>query len=154
MKGGVVRTLALLCLLTLALPNALAQDDPFAGVTIESLGAASPAVAPGHALVFLRLTLQPGAHIASHSHPGDVILVVERGAFTTAFTQGEGTLTRVGAEPAAIVTGSVETLHPGDSLAYDGSAGHTMVNEGDEPLVLLVSALLDGEQDGFLFHQD
>lgn len=146
--------LSLLLFALLALvPAALAQDDPFAGVTIESLGTSNPDVAGGHALVFLRITLQPGAHIAAHSHPGNVILVVDSGAFTTAFTQGTGALTRAGMEPDEITTGSVHVLQPGDSLAYDGSAAHTMVNEGTEPLVLLVSALLDSAQDGFIFHQ-
>lgn len=143
--------LAFLALASLA--PAIAQDDPFAGVTIASLGASNPAIAPGHALVLLEITLQPGSHIAAHSHPGNVIVVVQSGIFTTLFTQGTGTLARVGLEPGEIAAGAVHVLHPGDSLAYDATAAHTMVNEGTEPLVLLVSALLDTEQEGFLFHQ-
>lgn len=161
MKGRVPMTMKratptrrlLLALLAALLPGALAlAQDPLAGVTVESLGAASPAAADGQALVFLRITMEPGAQIAAHSHPGSVIVVVDAGEFTTAFTEGEGTLTRYGAQAQPLAPGAEQVLGPGDSLAYDGTAAHTMVNAGSEPLVLLVSALLDPNREGFLFH--
>ena len=46
---------------------------------------------------------------------------------------------------------SENILNAGDSLAYSEEAAHTMANPGDEPLVLLVSAILDPDQDGFMF---
>jgi quercetin dioxygenase-like cupin family protein len=136
----------------------VAQDDPLAGTTVESLGAIEPAIIEGWNLVSLRITMEPGAEIAGHSHPGPVVLVVESGVFVTEFIHGTGTVTRAAVDgtPAATEmaeTGVEVTLNPGDSVAYDQTAGHTMVNGGDEPLVLLVSALLAIDQPGFLFEE-
>jgi mannose-6-phosphate isomerase-like protein (cupin superfamily) len=141
-----------------AIQQAIAQDDPLTGTTVESLGAIEPAIIEGWNLVALRITMEPGAEIAGHSHPGPVVLVVESGVFVTEFIHGSGTITRAAVDgtPAATETaetGVAVTLNPGDSVAYDQTAGHTMVNGGDEPLVLLVSALLAIDQPGFLFEE-
>ncbi|HKI59375.1 MAG TPA: cupin domain-containing protein [Trueperaceae bacterium] len=146
-------------LLALALGGAavgLAQADPMAGVTTEALGSLPSAGAPGYTLVFLRITMQPGANIPAHSHPGDVVVVVQSGKFGTSFVRGQGTVTRAAvggadAVQATLKAGDSAVLLPGDSLAYGGSAGHTMSNAGDTPLVLLVSALLADGQPGFMF---
>ena len=149
-----------LCVLVLAavlFNPALSQeaDDPFAGVTIETLGSIAPDDMPGQALVLLRLTLEPGASIAAHGHPGVVVLFVESGTFGTEFTRGEGTITRAAqaGEPTTEQAGmgAEQLLEPGDSVAYGETAAHTMRNAGDEPLVLLVSALLSTDDPGFLF---
>lgn len=146
-----IRTFALA--FAVAMPLAASADtDPFAGVTIEALGSSETTLPDGRVLVFLRITMDPGASIPAHSHPGDVVVVVDGGAFTTEFTQGRGTLARYGQDAQAIVPGTAHVLTPGDSLAYGGASAHTMVNAGDEPVVLLVAALLDPSQDGFLFH--
>ena len=135
-----------------------APADPMAGVTTEALGSLPSAGAPGYTLVFLRITMQPGASIPAHSHPGDVVVVVQSGKFGTSFVRGQGTVTRAANAGATPVTdtlkaGDSAVLLPGDSLAYGGSAGHTMSNAGDTPLVLLVSALLANGQPGFMFDQ-
>ena len=136
--------------------RAQASPDPMAGVTTELLGSLPSASSPGYTLVFLRITMQPGANIPAHSHPGDVVVVVQSGKFGTSFVRGEGTVSRAavgGADPvkATLKAGDSAVLLPGDSLAYGGSAGHTMSNAGDTPLVLLVSALLANGQPGFMF---
>jgi mannose-6-phosphate isomerase-like protein (cupin superfamily) len=134
------------------------EEDPLAGTTVEMLGAIEPAVIEGWNLVTLRITMAPGAEISGHSHPGPVVLVVESGVFVTEFVHGSDTITRAAVDgtPAATETaetGVEMTLEPGDSLAYDQTAGHTMVNGGGEPLVLLVSALLAIDQPGFMFDE-
>lgn len=138
--------------------QAVAQDDPLAGTTVEALGAIEPVIIEGWNLVFLRITMEPGAEIATHSHPGPVVLVVQSGVFVTEFIHGSGTISRAAVEgtPAATETAEIGvevTLNPGDSVAYDQTAGHTMVNGGDESLVLLVSALLASDEQGFLFEE-
>lgn len=149
--------LALITALLLIVANAFAQDmqnmgkDPLAGTTIEALGSAVPSAAPDKALVFLRITMDPDVTIPFHHHPGDVVVVVESGLFGTEFAQGEGTITRYGKEGTeTIKAGDDTTLAAGDSLAYEGAV-HTMRNDGPGPLVLLVSALLDPNQPGFIF---
>lgn len=155
---GLLTMLPALATLAVGAP-ALAQgeaghDDPLSGVQVEALGAIAPDAAADRSLAFLRITLPPGSRIAGHSHPGTVIVVVDSGLFATEFTRGEGVVTRLGGAEAAIVPGDEQLLTPGDSLAYDGTAAHTMVNPGDAPLVLLVSALLDPDEPGFVFHDE
>ena len=131
------------------------EHDPFEGVTIEALGGGEPKNTPGQTLALLRITMEPGAAIDAHGHPGPVTLHVESGVFGTEFIEGSGVITRAAdagtpalTEEAA--TGQQLTLNAGDSLFYQ-DARHTMVNPGDEPLVLLVSALLSNEEPGFMF---
>jgi len=147
---------ALFVLAAIGATAVFAQSDPMAGVATEALGSLPAAGAPGYTLVFLRITMQPGANIPAHSHPGDVVVVVQSGKFGTSFVRGQGTVTRAatgGADPVTVTlkAGDSAMLLPGDSLAYGGSAGHTMSNAGDTPLVLLVSALLADGQPGFMF---
>ena len=156
LEGSRLAVAAVLVLVAIGTSTGLAQSDPMAGVTTEALGSLPSAGAPGYTLVFLRITMQPGANIPAHSHPGDVVVVVQSGKFGTSFVRGQGTVTRAAAGGADPVTetlkaGDSAVLLPGDSLAYGGSAGHTMSNAGDTPLVLLVSALLADGQPGFMF---
>ena len=154
--GGRLLARLILMLVVVGSAVAFADGDPMAGVTTEALGSLPSAGAPGYTLVFLRITMQPGAKIPAHSHPGDVVVVVQSGKFGTSFVRGQGTVTRTavaGADPVKVTlkAGDSAVLLPGDSLAYGGSAGHTMSNAGDIPLVLLVSALLADGQPGFMF---
>ena len=135
-----------------------AQDpDPFAGSAIQSLGSVSPSIMADHTLNLVQLTMQPGASIAMHHHPGPVVISVQSGEFTTSFQVGSVVLTRAAndATPAAsekIVAGTKYVLKPGDSIAYDADAmGHYMANEGSEPLVLLAAVFWTTDADGFMF---
>lgn len=134
--------------------TAFTQDHaPMAGSTTEVLGTFAPSQGNGHALVFMRLTMEPGVTIPAHHHPGAVIVVVQSGLFGTKFVQGDGTIVRFANGTTEVVDAGAEaTLDPGDSLSYEG-AMHTMRNDGPDPLILLVSALLDPNQPGFLFQE-
>ena len=156
----IVRLFLMMAMLTLTPLMARAQAatppaDPFAGVTIASLGSGSPGAAPGTVLVLLRITMAPGALIPRHVHPGQVILYVESGKFGTTFGEGDAVITRAvtaGTPVAETVTPNVEeTMLPGDSVSYSKVTTHIMHNIGDKPLVLLVSALLAADQPGFVF---
>src|SRR5690606_3951275 len=63
----------LLALLLASLALAQEADDPLAGTTIEALGSHAPSAAPERALVFLRITMEPGTQIPAHHHPGAVV---------------------------------------------------------------------------------
>lgn len=147
--------LSLLAVVCVGGGQVLAQAaDPMAGTTIETLGTFTPSVAGDSVLVLMRITMEPGTVIPAHQHPGAVVVVVEEGVYGTELLEGSGTLTRAGTtgEGASEVVsaGSEATLQPGDSFSYEGAV-HTMANPGDEPLVLLVSALLDPAMPGFMF---
>ncbi len=156
----VVRLFLMMAMLSLTPLMARAQDatppaDPFAGVTIETLGSGAPPATPGMVVVLLRITMAPGALIPRHVHPGQVILYVESGTFGTTFGDGDAVITRAvteGTPVAEAVQTNVEiTMRPGDSVSYSKVTTHIMHNIGDKPLVLLVSALLAADQPGFLF---
>lgn len=70
------------------------EHDPFEGVTIEALGGGEPKNTPGQTLALLRITMEPGAAIDAHGHPGPVTLHVESGVFGTEFIEGSGVITR------------------------------------------------------------
>lgn len=131
-------------------------DDPLAGTTVESLGGIPLEMADGYALAMLKLTLEPGVTIPAHHHPGSVVLYVLAGTFGTTFTEGEAVVTRgaTGATPAAtepVEIGTETVLEAGDSVSYEGDTHHSMSNIGDEPLVLMVAAVLDANEPGFIF---
>lgn len=132
--------------------------DPLAGTRIEQLGGGVSTVAPDRALVLLQATMEPGTIIPAHSHPGPVALYVLEGTFGTEFVEGVGT---VQPQPMAgtpvpsleMAPGDDVQMPAGDALFYDG-ATHTMRNDGEEPFVLLVSALFDPAAPGFIWHED
>ena len=132
------------------------QDaDPLAGTVVTALSGGAPSLVPDRMLLLLRVTMEPGVVIPAHAHPGPVALYVDSGRFGTEFFEGEGTVTRAAtdATPEAVIAmapGDNLTMEPGDHLFYDGAV-HTMRNDGDDELVLLVSALLDPNEPGFQF---
>lgn len=151
MRGSMRCKLTGLLLLLLVLGMSFGQEDPLAGTTIELLGATPPSAASTQNLVLMRITMAPGSAIPPHHHPGAVVVMVQSGLFGTQFVEGSGQLLRVGSAEAEAINGGTETtMSPGDSLAYEGAV-HTMRNDGPGELVLIVSALLDPEQPGFIF---
>jgi hypothetical protein len=137
---------------------ASAQDpDPFAGTTIESLGSMSPSMLPDHTLNLVKLTMEPGASIAMHHHPGPVVISVVSGEFTTSLKVASGVISRAATDTAEastepIVANTRYVLRAGDSMAYDADGmGHYMANEGSEPLVLMATVLWTTDADGFVF---
>ncbi len=131
------------------------EDNPLAGTTVEALVGGVPPDVPDASLVLLRVTMEPGVIIPPHSHPGPVALYVESGTFGTEFFEGTATLTRAAVDgtpvPAEqIAAGDDVTMPAGDNLFYDGAV-HTMRNDGEDDLVLLVSALFETGAPGFEF---
>jgi quercetin dioxygenase-like cupin family protein len=129
------------------------ESDPLAGTTIEQLSGGVSELVPDRALVLLRVTMEPGVVIPPHSHPGPVALYVEQGTFGTEFIEGSGTVQpqpKDGTPVPAIEIASGDDIQmpAGDHLFYDGAV-HTMRNDGDDTLILLVAALFDSNAPGF-----
>ncbi len=138
-------------------PVAARQDtaDPLAGTVVTPLSGGAPALVPDHQLLLLRVTMEPGVAIPPHSHPGPVALYVDQGLFGTEFFEGAGTVqpAPVDGTPVAAIEmapGDDIQMLAGDHLFYDGAV-HTMRNDGDDQLVLLVAALFDPDMPGFMF---
>ena len=116
------------------------------GITTEVLGQGLPSDVPGASLWLMRITFEPGAVAASHSHPGSTVFTIESGSITFTVEAGSVTVNRAGsiATPTAaeeITAGSEVTLNAGDTVFYEGDAVFSEVNEGDVPVVILVANL-------------
>ncbi len=154
-KSLIVMTLALTLggasLLSLSGYAQEATPTPATGITTEVLGQGLPSDVPGTSLWLLRITFEPGAVAASHSHPGSTAFTIESGSIVFTLEEGAVTVNRAGsiATPTAaeeFSAGSEFTLNAGDTVFYEGDAVFSEVNEGSEPVVILV-ANLRGEQE-------
>ena len=133
-------------------------SDPMQGVTTESLGSMRDPSDPSRTLMLLRVTLQPGVSIPVHASVGEMVLLVESGRLGTTFEGGHGIVARAahhGNPPltVSLAGGQRSILEAGDSLAYDGRVVHTLTNAGEQPLVLIASALLANDRQTFVFHR-
>ena len=138
---------ALAVMLLALVPAAGAQD-----ASPEASPAASP-TAGGDVLIqydvesmpnapmtvrLLRITLEPGASVPMHTHPGLEFDYVESGTLTT---RSDGaSVVSVGGEQSE--TSEPQTLTAGDWVHYPSGVGMNLANEGDEPLVLLSAVVL------------
>ncbi len=97
-------------------------EDPD-GVGVEVAGPSQ--------VVFKRITLQPGAGTGEHCHAGQLIAVVEQGVFT---------------HYAPVYPEGVHVYQAGDAIIEGVGYVHQGVNEGTEPVVLLVTYVIpDGQ---------
>jgi quercetin dioxygenase-like cupin family protein len=117
-----------------------------APIILESLGSAPSPDAPGMQLALLRATIAPGVVAPPHVHPGQLIVAVESGsvAYTILDEEGESGRGRFGTPTAteAIPPRTEVMLGPGEWIIEEPGIVHTFRNPGNEPLVLLVSALI------------
>ncbi len=138
---------ALAVLLLALAPAAGAQD-----ASPEASPAASPS-ADGNVLIqsdvetmpnapmtvrLLRITLEPGASVPMHTHPGLEFDFVESGTLTT---RSDGaSVVSVGGQVSEAT--EPQTLTAGDWVHYPDGVGMNLANEGEEPLVMLSAVVL------------
>ncbi len=122
-----------------------------APIVLESLGSAPSPDAPGMVLALLRARIAPGAVAPPHVHPGQLIVAVEAGsvAYTILDEEGESGRGWFGTPLATevIPAGTEVLLGPGEWIVEEPGIVHTFRNPGDEPLVLLVSALVAADEE-------
>lgn len=82
-------------------------------------------------VVFRKITLQPGAGTGEHCHAGQLIAVVQEGVFT---------------HYAPIYPDGVRVYQAGEAIVEGAGYVHQGVNEGDVPMVLLVTYLIEEGQ--------
>ena len=130
-----------------ATPAAGAPAAGLPGVTSEVLGRTDPAEALGRELALGRVTLAPGAVIPPHEHPGTQLATIVAGELTYTVLTNEVQLARAsagGGTAAAtegIAAGETVAIRPGDVVVEVPGAIHTARNNGDEPVVILLSTL-------------
>jgi quercetin dioxygenase-like cupin family protein len=115
-------------------------------IFLELLGSALTTEVPNKRLTLMRLTLAPGASMFAHTHPGQLVVAVESGTLVYTVLSGAGTSVRAAAgTPIAeevIPPGTETTFGPGEFLVEPPGVAHTYRNPGNEPVVLLISALV------------
>jgi len=115
-------------------------------IFLELLGSALTTEVPNKRLTLMRLTLAPGASMFAHTHPGQLVVAVESGTLAYTVLSGAGASVRGAAgTPIAeevIPPGTETTFGPGEFLVEPPGVAHTYRNPGNEPVVLLISALV------------
>lgn len=137
-----VMLLALFGLAACADDNGAPAPAP-AGVTRESFVATRPPGATGRELTLSRVTVEPAAGLAPHTHPGTQMAHIDQGTLTYSVYHGQVTVTR--SEGATETYGAGETiqLNTGDSLIEPRGMVHSAKNDGGEPVVILLTSLFD-----------
>lgn len=81
---------------------------------------------PAHVRLFSEITLAPGSSIGEHAHEGETELFY--------FMSGTATVLDDGAR---------KTARPGDVMSTGGGHSHSVINEGDEDVVMLACIATD-----------
>jgi quercetin dioxygenase-like cupin family protein len=121
-------------------PAAPTGDD--APTVREELAEAAPVNAPGQRLYLQRVTINPGARLDTHYHEGTQIARVVEGALTYDIVEGTAVVTRRDGTAEEFTAPDSITLATGDALTETSDLVHFGANDGDEPVVVLVAALL------------
>lgn len=110
-------------------------------VVRDRLGATKPENAPGQELFLEQVTIAPGARLATHYHEGTQVAHVVSGELTYNIVRGTATVLRAdGPEQATGPT--VVVLRAGDGVVETPDVVHFGANNGDEPVVIVLAALL------------
>jgi quercetin dioxygenase-like cupin family protein len=106
------------------------------------LGQTTPANAPGQQLYLQRVIIAPGAQLAQHFHEGTQVAYVESGTLTYNIVSGSVDVTDSTGATSTATGPTVIELTPGSWLVESDQVTHYGANAGDEPVVILLTALL------------
>ncbi|MEZ4507917.1 MAG: hypothetical protein R2848_19155 [Thermomicrobiales bacterium] len=122
-----------------------AAEGRLAGMpSTETLASVSMAE-DGSRLVLLKIALAPRVTIRAHSHSGPAVITVISGSLQIDLLRGAATANQDGAE-TSVEVGATTYLSDGDSIAFAPSAGETLSNHGNEPLLLVASIVLEPKE--------
>ena len=110
------------------------------------LAAAQPSGAPADNLELVRYTIQPGTALAPHRHPGTQLALVESGTLTYTVIEGEVMIHQVDGGSRVIGPGDTATIEAGEWIMEDEGIVHFGANDGDVPVVILASSLLEADE--------
>jgi quercetin dioxygenase-like cupin family protein len=117
---------------------AAASAEP---VVRTRLGQTDPVNAPGQTLYLEEVRIAPGARLGTHFHEGTQVARVVSGRLTYNIVSGPATILRdTGNE--VVVGPTVVTLGPGEGVIETPEVVHYGANDGTEPVVIFLAALL------------
>jgi hypothetical protein len=117
-----------------AVRNALAQTSHVQG-------------APGRTMVLSRVTVEPGAKLATHHHLGTQIARVQAGVLTYTVRRGSAVVRSGESDPnptmvRKIAAGQAVAIRAGQWIVEQPSDIHEAANRGPDPVVLYLATLL------------
>jgi quercetin dioxygenase-like cupin family protein len=110
------------------------------------LAASQPSAAPDDNLELVRYTIQPWTQLAAHRHPGTQLALIESGTLTYTVIEGEVTVHQVDGGSRVIGPGDTGSIAPGEWIMEHEGIVHFGANEGDVPVVILASSLLEADE--------
>lgn len=118
-------------------------------VVSEILAEVEPPEAPGSTMYLYRVEIPPGAAIEPHHHPGQQMARIESGTLTYTVIEGTLLVGRDGSPEAdeEVPAGETVQLEAGDSVFEAAGMVHEAANEGDEPVVIVLSSLFPTGED-------
>lgn len=124
-----------------------AADDPAPVVVVRELLAQddAPRGAPDRTLGLNRVTVMPGAVLASHHHPGTQIAYIENGVLTYTVETSSVVVHAGPSDDPRVVrrisAGQTARLKPGMWLVEQPKMTHHAANKGTTPVVIYLSTL-------------
>ncbi len=120
-----------------------------AGITSEVYANVTPIPVGGPSLALALVTVNPGAPIATHRHPGTQIGTVAAGELTYTVETDRVELRRAGtpadAPPTFVEAGETVVLATGDTVIEPPASWHHAVNNGDVPVEIWVATLFPAD---------
>jgi quercetin dioxygenase-like cupin family protein len=122
-----------------ASPEAVTQQTPpdFQTIFVEDFEALPAAPLT---IRLLRITLEPGASVPEHTHPGPEFGYIEEGTLSVTPT-GDASVTRAGGGSAETVSETTD-LATGDWIVYPAEVGMAFTNATDSNVVILSAVIL------------
>jgi hypothetical protein len=114
------------------------------GTTKTVLAQANPANAPGQTLYLYRVTIAPGAALPTHFHEGTQLAYIQAGVLTYNIISGTVAVTNSQGATKRFKGPTVVSLSPGYTLTETPSVVHYGSNKGKSPVVIELSALIEG----------
>ncbi|MGC4106641.1 MAG: cupin domain-containing protein [Thermomicrobiales bacterium] len=132
-----------------ATAEATASPDAYGGtvekdVLIEDSDETS---APGETLSLTRYTIPAGAKLPVHYHPGVQMASVVSGELTYHVIEGKLYVVRADGTKVTYESGATVVFTAGDSWEEPEGMIHYAENLGDEPVILISTALLETDKD-------
>lgn len=131
-----------------ATPGIPGDGTTIAPVAREILGQIEAPMAPGYTQYLLKVTIQPGATLPKHHHPGIEVARIVEGELTYKIDSGTADIGRNGSgTPTEQATGpTTVVLRAGDTVYENPTLEHDVVNSGKVPVVVSLAALIEDGQ--------
>jgi quercetin dioxygenase-like cupin family protein len=124
---------------------AATDTDPVVVVREPLAQAVAPQGAPGRTLGLSRVTVMPGAELASHHHPGTQIARIENGTLTYSVETGSVKVMKGPADDPTLVrrikAGQTGRIRAGQWIVEQRTEVHHAANHGTVPVVIYLASL-------------